>query len=117
MASLFELLGNINWGDLEGYNARESGLFEYSTSKLEILMFTRELNKRLKVMCPLFHAHEEQGLWFSVSVLVCFHSCSGRYAHACFRTSQQNLFISSFTQTQMQCNVLHASYLDHCSVH
>lgn len=57
MASLFELLGNINWGDLEGYNARESGLFEYSTSKLEIIMFTRELNKRLKVMRPCAFMH------------------------------------------------------------
>ncbi len=52
MASLFELLGVVNWGDLEGYNARESGVFEYATSKVEIIMMVRELNKRLKV-CPL----------------------------------------------------------------
>ncbi len=49
MASLFELLGVVNWGDLEGYNARESGVFEYATSKVEIIMMVRELNKRLKV--------------------------------------------------------------------
>ena len=49
MASLFELLGWVNWEDLEGYNAKESGVFEYSTSKLETIMFVRELNRRLKV--------------------------------------------------------------------
>jgi len=49
MASLFELLGKVNWSDLEGRNARESGVFEYSTSKIEVIMMTRELNKRLKV--------------------------------------------------------------------
>lgn len=49
MASLFELLGFINWSDLEGYKARESGVFEYSTSKIETIMMSRELNKRLKV--------------------------------------------------------------------
>ena len=49
MASLFELLGFVNWGDLEGYNARESGIFEYAASKIETIMFVRELNKRLKV--------------------------------------------------------------------
>ncbi|KAK9839194.1 hypothetical protein WJX81_000665 [Elliptochloris bilobata] len=48
MASLFELLGFVNWGDLEGYNARESGIFEYATSKVEVIMMVRELNKRLK---------------------------------------------------------------------
>lgn len=49
MASLFELIGVINWEDLEGHNARESGLFEYSASKIENIMFIRELNRRLKV--------------------------------------------------------------------
>ncbi|BDA51111.1 Retinol dehydrogenase 12 [Coccomyxa sp. Obi] len=48
MASLFELLGNVNWSDLEGKKARESGIFEYSTSKVEIIMMIREMNKRLK---------------------------------------------------------------------
>jgi NAD(P)-dependent dehydrogenase (short-subunit alcohol dehydrogenase family) len=52
MASLFELLGVVNWGDLEGSNARESGVFEYATSKVEVIMMVRELNKRLKV-CSL----------------------------------------------------------------
>jgi hypothetical protein len=49
MASLFELLGSVNWSDLEGKSAKESGLFEYSSSKIEIIMFVRELNKRLRV--------------------------------------------------------------------
>ena len=49
MASLFELLGSVNWSDLEGKKAKESGLFEYSSSKVEIIMFVRELNKRLRV--------------------------------------------------------------------
>ena len=49
MASLFELLGNVNWSDLEGKKARESGIFEYSTSKVEIIMMVREMNKRLQV--------------------------------------------------------------------
>ena len=48
-ASLFELLGSVNWGDLEGYNAVESGLFEYSNSKLMTIMAMREMNRRLKV--------------------------------------------------------------------
>lgn len=33
------------------YNAKESGLLEYSTSKIYELMFAREVNKRLKVQC------------------------------------------------------------------
>lgn len=33
------------------YNAKESGLLEYSTSKIYELMFAREVNKRLKVRC------------------------------------------------------------------
>lgn len=49
MASLFELLGWVNWEDLEGYNAKESGVFEYATSKLEVIMMVRELDRRLKV--------------------------------------------------------------------
>ena len=49
MASLFELLGWIQWGDLEGLKSRESGVFEYSTSKLELIMAMRHLNKQLKV--------------------------------------------------------------------
>ena len=53
MASLFELLGFVNWGDLEGYNARESGIFEYAASKVETIMMVRELNKRLKVRTAL----------------------------------------------------------------
>lgn len=53
MASLFELLGFVNWGDLEGYNARESGIFEYAASKIETIMMVRELNKRLKVRAAL----------------------------------------------------------------
>ena len=32
------------------YNAKESGLLEYSTSKIYALMFAREINKRLKVL-------------------------------------------------------------------
>lgn len=60
MASLFELLGNVNWSDLEGKKARESGIFEYSTSKVEIIMMVREMNKRLKVRTPslsMLHYH------------------------------------------------------------
>ena len=53
MASLFELLGWIQWDDLEGQKSRESGLFEYSTSKLELIMMMRHLNKQLKVWHPL----------------------------------------------------------------
>ncbi len=49
MGSLFELIGWVNWNDLEGYNARESGVLEYSTSKIEVIMMGRELNRRLKV--------------------------------------------------------------------
>ena len=49
MASLFELLGWIQWDDLEGLKSRESGVFEYSTSKLELIMAMRHLNKQLKV--------------------------------------------------------------------
>ena len=49
MASLFELLGTVKWDDLEGYNARESSVLEYSNSKIMVIMMVRELNKRLKV--------------------------------------------------------------------
>ena len=49
MASLFELLGWIQWDDLEGQKSRESGVFEYSTSKLELIMMMRHLNKQLEV--------------------------------------------------------------------
>ena len=49
MASLFELLGWIQWDDLEGQKSRESGVFEYSTSKLELIMMMRHLNKNLQV--------------------------------------------------------------------
>ena len=49
MASLFELLGWIQWDDLEGQKSRESGVFEYSTSKLELIMMMRQLNKKLQV--------------------------------------------------------------------
>ncbi|CAL5228139.1 g11218 [Coccomyxa viridis] len=48
MASLFELLGWIQWDDLEGQKSRESGVFEYSTSKLELIMMMRHLNKNLQ---------------------------------------------------------------------
>jgi hypothetical protein len=53
MASLFELLGWIQWDDLEGLKSRESGVFEYSTSKLELIMAMRHLNKQLKVQSKL----------------------------------------------------------------
>lgn len=49
MASLFEQLGSVKWEDLEGYKTKDSSLFEYSNSKLVIIMMARELNKRLKV--------------------------------------------------------------------
>ena len=49
MASLFELLGWIQWDDLQGHKSRESGVFEYSTSKLQLIMMMRQLNKNLKV--------------------------------------------------------------------
>ena len=49
MASLFELLGTVHWDDLEGYKTRESGMFEYSNSKIMTIMAAREVNKRLKV--------------------------------------------------------------------
>lgn len=50
MASLFELLGTVNWDDLEGYKTRESGMLEYSNSKIMTIMAGREMNKRLKVI-------------------------------------------------------------------
>ena len=50
MASLFELLGWVQWDDLEGQKSRESGVFEYSISKLELIMMMRHLNKQLKVL-------------------------------------------------------------------
>ena len=49
MASLFELLGTVHFDDLEGYKCRESGVFEYSNSKIMVIMAAREMNKRLKV--------------------------------------------------------------------
>ncbi len=49
MASLFEQLGKVRWDDLEGYTTHDSSLFEYSNSKLMVIMMARELNKRLKV--------------------------------------------------------------------
>jgi penicillin-binding protein-related factor A (putative recombinase) len=49
MASLFELLGGVDWTDLEGKKSRQSGVFEYSNSKIQIIMMIRELNKRLGV--------------------------------------------------------------------
>jgi len=60
MASLFELLGTINWDDLEGYKSRESGVFEYSNSKIMVILGAREINKRLKVQnlpLPACSAH------------------------------------------------------------
>jgi NAD(P)-dependent dehydrogenase (short-subunit alcohol dehydrogenase family) len=48
MASLFETLGVLRWNDLEMHESKESGVFEYATSKLMIIMLARELNKRLK---------------------------------------------------------------------
>ena len=65
MASLFELLGWIQWDDLEGQKSRESGVFEYSTSKLELIMMMRHLNKQLKVLCSL------RALWHSASCILC----------------------------------------------
>ncbi len=56
MASLFELLGWIQWDDLEGQKSRESGVFEYSTSKLELIMMMRHLNKNLQVCWQLPHS-------------------------------------------------------------
>ena len=53
MASLFELLGWVQWDDLEGQKSRESGVFEYSISKLELIMMMRHLNKQLKVLRSL----------------------------------------------------------------
>ncbi|KAK9815820.1 hypothetical protein WJX72_010208 [[Myrmecia] bisecta] len=47
-ASLFEHLGHIDWKDLECKRSQESGVFEYATSKLEVIMLARELNKRLQ---------------------------------------------------------------------
>ena len=64
MASLFELLGSVKWEDLEGYKSRESGVFEYSNSKIMVIMAAREMNKRLKVnellsssMCLIHDIH------------------------------------------------------------
>ena len=67
MASLFELIGVINWEDLEGHNARESGLFEYSASKIENIMFIRELNRRLKV-----RPYHSPWLYFSYAAQLCW---------------------------------------------
>jgi hypothetical protein len=53
MASLFELLGKVRFDDLEGYTSQESGVFEYSNSKIMVIMAAREMNKRLKV-CSLY---------------------------------------------------------------
>jgi hypothetical protein len=53
MASLFEQLGSVKWEDLEGYKTNDSSLFEYSNSKLMVIMMARELNKRLKVSMEL----------------------------------------------------------------
>ena len=65
MASLFELLGWIQWDDLEGQKSRESGVFEYSTSKLELIMMMRHLNKQLKVWQSL------KSYWQSSTCMVC----------------------------------------------
>lgn len=56
MSSLLEQLGTVRWDDLEGQGTTASGLLEYSSSKIMIIMMARELNKRLKVG---FHA----GCW------------------------------------------------------
>lgn len=49
MSSLFEQLGSIKWEDLEGYKTKSSSLFEYSDSKIMVIMMGREINKRIKV--------------------------------------------------------------------
>ncbi len=49
MSSLFEQLGSMKWDDLEGYKTKSSSLFEYSDSKIMVIMMGREINKRLKV--------------------------------------------------------------------
>lgn len=59
-ASLFELLGAVNWGDLEGYKAQESGLQEYSNSKIMTILAAREINKRLKVATKWTTSMREQ---------------------------------------------------------
>lgn len=53
MASLFELFGDVPWGDLGGSRATDSSLFEYGNSKLMVIMAGREMNKRLRVRCTL----------------------------------------------------------------
>lgn len=66
MASLFELLGTINWDDLEGYKSRESGVFEYSNSKIMVILGAREINKRLKVQnlpLPAYSANLLSQIW------------------------------------------------------
>ena len=50
MSSLFEQLGSIKWDDLEGYKTKSSSLFEYSDSKIMVIMMGREINKRIKVI-------------------------------------------------------------------
>ena len=65
MASLFELLGWIQWDDLEGQKSRESGVFEYSTSKLELIMMMRHFNKQLKVW------HSLKAHWPSSPCMLC----------------------------------------------
>ena len=57
MSSLFEQLGSVRWHDLEGKETSTSGLFEYSNSKVMVIMMARELNKRLKV-CQLHACHQ-----------------------------------------------------------
>lgn len=59
MSSLFEQLGRVHFDDLEGYRSRESGLLEYSNSKIMVIMAGREINKRLKVITSMSLTHDQ----------------------------------------------------------
>ena len=75
MASLFELLGWIQWDDLEGQKSRESGVFEYSTSKLELIMMMRHLNKNLQV--SLRSPFPGLVIWYTTADIGLPTACSG----------------------------------------
>ncbi|KIY95843.1 Retinol dehydrogenase 13 [Monoraphidium neglectum] len=48
VSSLGEALGALDWGDLRGLNSPASTFRAYGCAKLMLLMWTRELNRRLR---------------------------------------------------------------------
>lgn len=49
VASIAEMYGQIDWDDLTGANAKTSGMPVYARSKLMLIMFSFELQRRLKL--------------------------------------------------------------------